>query len=127
MLSPAFITCDKTLHLEPHLTFSFNGIKIEYLDLNSFEDEKMIALQWEISNIISISCKWAQNVSNSLLFYFIVLSLSLLFHTFHSSISMYHRHQVGSALITLLAGPKAETGNAGTRCAFPHITTLHDT
>jgi len=40
----------------------------------------MIALQWEISNIISISCKWAQNV--------------------------------GSAFITLLAGPKAETGNA---------------
>jgi len=80
VLSPAFITCDKTLHLEPHLTFSFNGIKIEYLDLNSFEDEKMIALQWEISNIISISCKWAQNV--------------------------------GSAFITLLAGPKAETGNA---------------
>jgi len=54
----------------------------------------MIALQWEISNIISISCKWAQNV--------------------------------GSAFITLLAGPKAETGNAGTRCAFPHIT-IHDT
>ncbi|XP_039850025.1 uncharacterized protein LOC120708701 isoform X9 [Panicum virgatum] len=81
VLSPAFITCDKTLHLEPHLTFSFDGIKIEYLDLNSFEDKKMIALQWEISNIISISCKWAQNV--------------------------------GSALITLLAGPKAETGNAG--------------
>ncbi|PUZ53896.1 hypothetical protein GQ55_5G087200 [Panicum hallii var. hallii] len=81
VLSPAFITCDKTLHLEPHFTFSWDGIKIEYMDLDSFEDEKMIALQWEISNIISISCKWAQNV--------------------------------GSALITLLAGPKAETGNAG--------------
>ncbi|RLN22307.1 uncharacterized protein C2845_PM07G29080 [Panicum miliaceum] len=81
VLSPAFITCGKTLHLEPHLTFSWDGIKIECLDLDSFEDEKMIALEWEISNIISISCKWAQNV--------------------------------GSAFITLLAGPKAETGNAG--------------
>lgn len=62
VLSPAFIICDKTSHLEPHLTFSSDGIRIEYLDLYSSEDEKMIALQWEISNIISISCKWTQSV-----------------------------------------------------------------
>jgi sentrin-specific protease 7 len=60
--------CDETLYLEPHLTFSLDGIKIEYLDLDSFEDEKLVALQWEISNIISISCKWTQSVSNSLYF-----------------------------------------------------------
>jgi len=60
--------CDKTLCLEPHLTFSLDGIKIEYLDLDSLEDEKLVALQWDLSNIISISCKWAQSVSNSLYF-----------------------------------------------------------
>lgn len=81
VLTPAFMICDKTLYLEPHLTFSLDGIKIEYLDLDSFEDEKLSALQWEISNIISISCKWTRSV--------------------------------GSALITLLVGSTAETGNAG--------------
>jgi sentrin-specific protease 7 len=109
VLSPAFITCDKTLHLEPHFTFSWDGIKIEYMDLDSFEDEKMIALQWEISNIISISCKWAQNVSNSLYF---IITIPLV--SYFSQFNMYDAgNQVGSALITLLAGPKAETGNAG--------------
>jgi sentrin-specific protease 7 len=93
------------------------------MDLDSFEDEKMIALQWEISNIISISCKWAQNVSNSLYF---IITIPLV--SYFSQFNMYDAgNQVGSALITLLAGPKAETGNAGTRCAFPHITMLHDT
>ncbi|TKV92127.1 hypothetical protein SEVIR_9G143200v4 [Setaria viridis] len=62
VLSPAFIICDETSHLQPRLTFSLDGVKIEYLNLDSFEGEKMIALQWEISNIISISCKWAQSV-----------------------------------------------------------------
>ncbi|CAD6229073.1 unnamed protein product [Miscanthus lutarioriparius] len=81
VLSPAFMICDKTLCLEPHLTFSLDGIKIEYLDLDSLEDEKLVPLQWDLSNIISISCKWAQSV--------------------------------GSALITLLVGSEAETGNAG--------------
>ncbi|KAF8681759.1 hypothetical protein HU200_045196 [Digitaria exilis] len=65
VLSPAFIICDETSHLEPHLTFSLDGIKIEYLDLDSLGDEKMITLQWEPSNIISISCKWAQSVGSA--------------------------------------------------------------
>lgn len=77
MLSPAFIICDETSHLEPHLTFSLDGIKIEYLDLDSLGDKKMITLQWELSNIISISCKWAQSVSNSLYFIY-YLSLPFL-------------------------------------------------
>ncbi|CAL4894156.1 unnamed protein product [Urochloa decumbens] len=64
VLSPAFILCDETSHLEPHLTFSLDGIKIEYLDLESIEGEK-ITLQWEISNIISISCKWVQTVGSA--------------------------------------------------------------
>ncbi|CAN6287288.1 unnamed protein product [Urochloa humidicola] len=64
VLSPTFILCDETSHLWPHLTFSLDGIKIEYLDLESIEGEKMITLQWEISNIISISCKWAQTVGS---------------------------------------------------------------
>nr|CAB3493749.1 unnamed protein product [Digitaria exilis] len=65
VLSPAFIICDETSHLEPHLTFSLDGIKIEYLDLDSLGDKKMITLQWELSNIISISCKWAQSVGSA--------------------------------------------------------------
>lgn len=79
MLSPAFIICDETAYLEPQLTFSLDGIKIEYLDIDSLEGEKMIALQWEISNIISISCKWAQSVSNSLYFTYY----------YHSSVSCF--------------------------------------
>ncbi|CAN6309899.1 unnamed protein product [Urochloa humidicola] len=65
VLSPAFILCDETSHLDPHLTFSLDGIKIEYLDLEPSEGKKMITLQWEISNIISISCKWAQTVGSA--------------------------------------------------------------
>lgn len=68
MVSPAFIICDETSHLQPRLTFSLDGIKIEYLYSDSSEGEKMIALQWEISNIISISCEWAHIVRNSLYF-----------------------------------------------------------
>ncbi|KAJ1286272.1 hypothetical protein BS78_03G340500 [Paspalum vaginatum] len=65
VLSPAFIIYDKASHLEPHLTFASDGIKIEYLNLYSSENEKMIALQWEISNIISICCKWIQSVGSA--------------------------------------------------------------
>lgn len=112
MLTPAFMICDKTLYLEPHLTFSLDGIKIEYLDLDSFEDEKLSALQWEISNIISISCKWTRSVSNSLYFchYYSYFMCFIVFNTY------YHPNQVGSALITLLVGSTAETGNAGIIC-----------
>ncbi|XP_062203173.1 probable ubiquitin-like-specific protease 2B [Phragmites australis] len=62
MLSPDFIMCDGTSHLEPHFTFSSDGIEIEYFDLDSCE---MIALHWKISNIISIICKWAQSVGSA--------------------------------------------------------------
>ncbi|CAL4943605.1 unnamed protein product [Urochloa decumbens] len=65
VLSPAFILCGETSHLEPRLTFSLDGIKIGYSDLESIEGKKMITLQWEISNIISISCKWVQTVGSA--------------------------------------------------------------
>ncbi|XP_062203931.1 uncharacterized protein LOC133906150 isoform X2 [Phragmites australis] len=67
ILSPDIIMCDTTVHLERHLTFSSDGIKIEYFDLDSCEDDEMITLHWEISNIISINCKWAQSVGSALI------------------------------------------------------------
>ncbi|CAN6298317.1 unnamed protein product [Urochloa humidicola] len=65
VLSPAFILCGETSHVEPRLTFSSDEIKIEYFDLESFEGKKMTTLQWELSNIISICCKWAQTVGSA--------------------------------------------------------------
>jgi sentrin-specific protease 7 len=65
MLGPDFIMCDEILHLDPHLNFSSDGIKIECLDLDL---DKMITFDWGLSNIISISCKWAQSVSSLLYF-----------------------------------------------------------
>ncbi|WVZ86643.1 hypothetical protein U9M48_033394 [Paspalum notatum var. saurae] len=65
VLSPAFIIYNKASHVEPNLAFASDWIKIEYLNLYSSEDEKMITLQWEISNIISISCKWIQSVGSA--------------------------------------------------------------
>ncbi|KAK3148823.1 hypothetical protein QOZ80_3AG0209180 [Eleusine coracana subsp. coracana] len=63
MLSPDYIMCDETSHLEPHVTFSSDGIKIECLD----SDLNKITFNWGLSNIISISCKWAQNVGSALI------------------------------------------------------------
>jgi sentrin-specific protease 7 len=65
MLGPDFIMCDEILYLDPHLNFSSDGIKIECLDLDL---DKMITFDWGLSNIISISCKWAQSVSSLLYF-----------------------------------------------------------
>jgi sentrin-specific protease 7 len=67
MLIPEFVLCDMALHLQPHLTFSSDGFKIEYLDCDSREDDEMIALYWDVCDIISINSKWTQAVSSSLL------------------------------------------------------------
>jgi hypothetical protein len=95
--------CDETSHIEPHLTFSSDGIKIECLDLDL---DKMITFDWGLSNIISINCKWAQSVS-SLLYFTVTSSCLLMFNI------VDHHNQVGSALITLFAESEAENGNSG--------------
>ncbi|TVU44004.1 hypothetical protein EJB05_03428, partial [Eragrostis curvula] len=64
MLSPDYIVVDETTQIEPHITFSSDGIKIEYLDLDL---DKMITFDWGLSKIISISCKWAQSVGSALI------------------------------------------------------------
>lgn len=119
MLSPDFILCDETSHLEPHVTFSSDGIKIECLDSDS---DNMITFNWGLSNIISISCKWAQSVSSFL--YFTVTFINFLLFNIAD-----HHNQVGSALIALLVEPEAENGNSGTvywlRYLFPDTCTVH--
>ncbi|KAL6652757.1 hypothetical protein ACP70R_011682 [Stipagrostis hirtigluma subsp. patula] len=59
MLSPDFIMYDGASHAQPHLTLSSDGFNIEVSDLDSGE---MVALHWDISDIISINCKWFHNV-----------------------------------------------------------------
>jgi len=44
MLIPEFVLCDTALHLQPHVTFSSDGFKIEHFDCDSREDDEMIAL-----------------------------------------------------------------------------------
>ena len=69
MLVPEFVLCDTALHLRPHLTFSSEGFKIEYFDCDSREDDEMIALYWDVCDIICINSKWTQYVSSSLLLF----------------------------------------------------------
>jgi sentrin-specific protease 7 len=68
MLIPDFVLCDTTLHLQPHLTFSSDGFKIEHFDCDSHENE-MMSLYWDVCDIICINSKWTQSVSSSLLLF----------------------------------------------------------
>ncbi|KAL5221807.1 hypothetical protein ABZP36_026520 [Zizania latifolia] len=67
MLSPEYVMCGTAYHVEPHLTFSLDGFKIEIADQDSCEDDEMIARCWKTSDIICISCKWAQSVGSALI------------------------------------------------------------
>ncbi|KAM0868645.1 hypothetical protein ACQ4PT_041179 [Festuca glaucescens] len=64
MLIPEFVLCDTALHLQPHLTFSSDGFKIEHFDCDSREDE-MISLYWDVCDIICINSKWTQSVKSA--------------------------------------------------------------
>ncbi|XP_071677588.1 uncharacterized protein [Lolium perenne] len=64
MLIPDFVLCDTTLHLQPHLTFSSDGFKIEHFDCDSHEDE-MMSLYWDVCDIICINSKWTQSVKSA--------------------------------------------------------------
>ena len=68
--------CGTNLHPEPQLTFSTDGFKIEYLDSYSGQDGDLLTLFWEVSDIISIDCKWIQMVSS---FLFFVIEIPLTF------------------------------------------------
>ncbi|CAM0947401.1 unnamed protein product [Alopecurus aequalis] len=46
----------------PHLTFSSDGFKIEHFDRDSREDDEMIALYWDVRDIICINSQWTQSV-----------------------------------------------------------------
>ncbi|XP_051226312.1 uncharacterized protein [Lolium perenne] len=62
VLNPEVLMCGTNLHVEPQLTFSSDGLKIEYVDSDSGQD-----LFWEISDIISIDSKWIQMVQSALI------------------------------------------------------------
>ncbi|XP_052155281.1 probable ubiquitin-like-specific protease 2B [Oryza glaberrima] len=65
VLSPEYVMCSTTSHVEPRLTFSADGFKIEYWD--SCENDEMAAQYWKISDITCIDCKWAQSVGSVLI------------------------------------------------------------
>jgi sentrin-specific protease 7 len=65
VLSPEYVMCGTTSHVEPRLTFSADGFKIEYWD--SCENDEMAAQYWKISDITCIDCKWAQSVGSVLI------------------------------------------------------------
>uniref|UniRef100_A0ACD5Z9L2 Uncharacterized protein n=1 Tax=Avena sativa TaxID=4498 RepID=A0ACD5Z9L2_AVESA len=65
MLIPEFVLCDTTLHLQPHLTFSSGGLKIEHFDCDPREDDNMVALYWDLCDIICINSKWTQTVESA--------------------------------------------------------------
>uniref|UniRef100_A0A0E0KZP6 Ubiquitin-like protease family profile domain-containing protein n=1 Tax=Oryza punctata TaxID=4537 RepID=A0A0E0KZP6_ORYPU len=65
VLSPEYVMCGTTSHVEPRLTFSADGFKIEYWD--SSENDEMAAQYWKISDITCIDCKWAQSVGSVLI------------------------------------------------------------
>uniref|UniRef100_A0ACD5VAI4 Uncharacterized protein n=1 Tax=Avena sativa TaxID=4498 RepID=A0ACD5VAI4_AVESA len=65
MLIPEFVLCDTTLHLQPHLTFSSDGFKIEHFDCDSRENDNMVALYWDLCDIICINSKWTQTVESA--------------------------------------------------------------
>lgn len=77
MLKPDFVMCDTALHLQPHLIFSPDGFKIEHSDCDSCEDDKTIALCWDVCDIISINSQWTQSVCNSLYFLFVTFRSNL--------------------------------------------------
>ncbi|CAM0883217.1 unnamed protein product [Alopecurus aequalis] len=62
VLNPEVLMCGTNLHPETQLTFSSDGFKIEYLDSNSGQDGDLLTLFWDVSDIISIHCKWIQMV-----------------------------------------------------------------
>ncbi|KAM0919612.1 hypothetical protein ACQ4PT_008082 [Festuca glaucescens] len=62
VLNPEVLMCGTNLHVEPQLTFSSDGLKIEYVDSDSGQD-----LFWEVSDIISIDSKWIQMVQSALI------------------------------------------------------------
>ncbi|CAM0949412.1 unnamed protein product [Alopecurus aequalis] len=64
-LIPDFVLCDTALHLQPHLTFSSDGFKIEHFDCDSREDDEMIALYWDVCDIICVNSKWTQSVESA--------------------------------------------------------------
>ncbi|VAI39614.1 unnamed protein product [Triticum turgidum subsp. durum] len=65
VLKPDFVMCDTALHLQPHLIFSPDGFKIEQSDCDPYEDDKTIALCWDICDIISINSQWTQSVMSA--------------------------------------------------------------
>ncbi|KAF0924665.1 hypothetical protein E2562_010258 [Oryza meyeriana var. granulata] len=67
VLNPEYVMCGPTLHVEPHLTFSSDGFKIEYTYWDSCENDEMVARCWKISDITCIDCKWAQSVGSALI------------------------------------------------------------
>uniref|UniRef100_A0ACD5VT55 Uncharacterized protein n=1 Tax=Avena sativa TaxID=4498 RepID=A0ACD5VT55_AVESA len=67
VLNPEVLMCGTNLHPEPQLTFSSDGLKLEYLDSYSGQDGDLITLFWEVSDIISIDCKWIQMVQSALM------------------------------------------------------------
>jgi hypothetical protein len=71
VLNPEVLMCGTNLHVEPQLTFSSDGLKIEYVDSDSGQDPF-----WEVSDIISIDSKWIQMVSNFLFFVLSPLTFS---------------------------------------------------
>ncbi|KAF3334345.1 putative ubiquitin-like-specific protease 2B isoform X4 [Carex littledalei] len=52
---PDYITCGTDIYVEPFLTFSPVGIKLETTD-SGYDEE--ISMEWEISDIICINCEW---------------------------------------------------------------------
>ncbi|XP_078158953.1 uncharacterized protein LOC144554510 isoform X1 [Carex rostrata] len=52
---PDYITCGTDIYVEPFLTFSPVGIKLETTD-SGYDEE--ISMEWEISDIIYINCEW---------------------------------------------------------------------
>ncbi|XP_020182053.1 uncharacterized protein [Aegilops tauschii subsp. strangulata] len=62
VLKPDFVMCDTALHYQPHLIFSPDGFKIEHSDCDPYEDDKTIALCWDVCDIISINSQWTQSV-----------------------------------------------------------------
>ncbi|XP_040379818.1 uncharacterized protein LOC102699959 [Oryza brachyantha] len=65
VLNPEYVMCGTTSHVEPHITFSSDGFKIEYWD--PCENDETVAQYWKISDITSIDCKWAQSVGSALI------------------------------------------------------------
>ncbi|XP_037423018.1 uncharacterized protein LOC119287557 [Triticum dicoccoides] len=62
VLKPDFVMCDTALHFQPHVIFSPDGFKIEHSDCDPYEDDKTIALCWDVCDIISINSQWTQSV-----------------------------------------------------------------